>query len=81
MRHSDSSDFPSDDGGANGLLSAPVRRVDSRLPEKGEDGRELGGKMRGEALGPSRPHTVFNALGHLIANEGYDERKRLQMKL
>ena len=29
----------------------------------------------------SRPHRVFTALGHLIANEGYDEGKRLQMKL
>ena len=29
----------------------------------------------------SRPHRVFNALGHLIANEGYDEEKRLQMQL
>ena len=29
----------------------------------------------------SRPQTVFNALGHRMANEGYDEGKRLQMKL
>ena len=27
----------------------------------------------------SRPQRVFNALGHLIANEGYDEGKRLQI--
>jgi hypothetical protein len=29
----------------------------------------------------SRPQRVFTALGHLIANEGYDEGKRLQMQL
>ena len=29
----------------------------------------------------SRPQRVFNALGHLIANEGYDEGKRLQIQL
>ena len=29
----------------------------------------------------SRPHRVFNARGHLIANEGYDEGKRLHLKL
>ena len=29
----------------------------------------------------SRPQRVFNALGHLIANEGSDEGKRLQRKL
>ena len=29
----------------------------------------------------SRPQRVFNALGHLIANEGYDEGKRLHLKL
>ena len=28
-----------------------------------------------------RPQRDFTALGHLIANEGYDEGKRLQMKL
>ena len=28
-----------------------------------------------------RPHTVFNARGHPIAQEGYDEGKRLQLKL
>ena len=29
----------------------------------------------------SRPQRVFNALGHLIANEGSDEGKRLQLQL
>ena len=29
----------------------------------------------------SRPQRVFNALGHLIANEGYDEGRRLQLQL
>ena len=29
----------------------------------------------------SRPQRVFNARGHLIANEGYDEGKRLHLKL
>ena len=29
----------------------------------------------------SRPQRVFTALGHLIANEGYDEGKRLQMQM
>ena len=29
----------------------------------------------------SRPQRVFNAFGHLIANEGYDEGKRLSMQL
>ena len=29
----------------------------------------------------SRPQRVFNALGHLIANEGHDEGKRLQLQL
>ena len=29
----------------------------------------------------SRPHRAFNARGHLIANEGYDEGKRLHLKL
>src|SRR5439155_990438 len=41
--------LPSHDGGTNGLLRAPVRCVDSRFPQKGEDGRELGGQMRSEA--------------------------------
>ena len=29
----------------------------------------------------NRPQRVFNALGHLITNEGYDEGKRLQTQL
>ena len=29
----------------------------------------------------SRPQRVFNALGHLIVNEGYDEGKRLHLHL
>ena len=29
----------------------------------------------------SRPQRVFNAVGHLIANEGCDEGKRLHMQL
>ena len=44
-----STDFPSHDRGPNRLLGAPVRCVDPRRPQKGEDGRELGGEMCGEA--------------------------------
>ena len=29
----------------------------------------------------SRPRTFFNALGHLISNERYDEGKRLQIQM
>ena len=44
-------DLAGDDGGADGLFGAPVGRVDGRVPEKGEYGRELGVEMRSEALG------------------------------
>ena len=44
-------DLAGDDGGADVLFGAPVGRVDGRVPEKGEDGGELGVGMRGEALG------------------------------
>ena len=40
-----------DDGGPDGLSGAPVGGVDRRVPQKGEDGREFVGQMRGEALG------------------------------
>ena len=40
-----------DDGGPDGLFGAPVGGVDRRVPEKGEDGGEFDGQVRGEALG------------------------------
>ena len=44
-------DLAGHDGGSDGLFGAPVGRVDGRVPEEGEHGRELGVEMRGEALG------------------------------
>ena len=48
-------DFSDDDGGANGLFGTPVGRVDRRIPQEGEHGRELGRQVRGEAVGIVEP--------------------------
>ena len=48
-------DLSDDDGGANGLFGAPVGCVDRRVPQEGEHGRELGGQVRGEAVGIVEP--------------------------
>ena len=40
-----------DDGGPDGLFSAPIGGVDRRVPQKGEDGGEFDGQVGGEALG------------------------------
>lgn len=58
-----STDFPSHDRGTNRLLSTPVRRVDARLPQKGEDRVELGGEMGGEALRRGQPGHGVNQVG------------------
>ena len=44
-------DLAIDDGGADGVFSAPVGRVDVGGPQEGEHSRELAVEMPGEALG------------------------------
>ena len=44
-------DLALDDGGADGVFSAPVGRVDVGGPQEGEHSRELAVEMPGEALG------------------------------
>ena len=53
-------DLASDDGGPDSLFGAPVGGVDRRVPQKGEDGREFGGQVRGEALGVAQPRRVVD---------------------
>ena len=44
-------DLASDHRGPDGLLGAPVRRVDRRVPEEGEDSGEFDGQVGGESFG------------------------------
>jgi hypothetical protein len=48
-------DFASDDGGAQGLFSAPVGRVDRRVEQKREDRGVFDREMRGEGWVTRRP--------------------------
>ena len=44
-------DLAGDHRGPDGLLGAPVRRVDRRVPEEGEDSGEFDGQVGGESFG------------------------------
>ena len=41
--------LPRDDGGPQGVLGAPVRRIERRIEEEAEDGLEFGPEVGGEA--------------------------------
>jgi len=67
-------DFAIDHGWPQGLFSASVGRVDSRIEEKSEDGRQFDGQMRGEALQRRRAHRLIDQVGEVVEEPAARDR-------